>query len=73
MDYRMRGITLVSDSCMENKFYVKAVVELYFNAISPLPFAATSRWPDKLFHRLRIFNRSRNFELARATFKKSDE
>jgi hypothetical protein len=56
----MLGITLVSDSCMENKFYVKAVVELYFNALSPLPCAATSWSPDKLFHRLRIFNRSRN-------------
>jgi hypothetical protein len=58
--YRMPCITLVSDSCMENKFYVKAVVELHFNAILPLPFAAASRSPDKLFHRLRIFNRYRN-------------
>jgi hypothetical protein len=60
MDYRMLGITLVSDSCMENKFYVKAVMELHFNALSRLPFAATGRSPDKLFHCLRIFNRRRN-------------
>jgi hypothetical protein len=60
MDYRMPGITLVSDSCMENKFYVKAVMELHFNALSRLPSAATGRSADKLFHRLRIFNRSRN-------------
>ena len=32
----MLRITLVFDSCMENKFYVKAVVELRFKAPFPL-------------------------------------
>jgi hypothetical protein len=36
MDYRMLRITLVFDSCMENKFHVKAILELCFKALFPL-------------------------------------
>jgi hypothetical protein len=42
----MLGITLVFDSCMENKFYVKLVVEFHFDA----SIRAHAPLPGKPFH-----------------------
>jgi hypothetical protein len=40
----MLGITLVFDSCMEKKFYVKPIMELYSSTLFLLPPEAMRQW-----------------------------